>query len=303
VKGGIDVVLSRREFLASSAALLAGEKAERTPVVDAHVHCFAGAKDRDFPYHTDAPYKPPEAATPKALLEAMDGAGVDYTVIVHPEPYQDDHSYLEHCLKQDRKRLKGTCLFFAAREDSPKRLAALAKRCSLVALRVHAYAPERQPPFGKPELKALWKQAADLGLAVQIHFEPRYAPGFEPYLKEFNKTTVIIDHLGRPFQGTPKEHKVVLDWAGRYKNAVMKVSALPEPEKYPHRKIAPVVKGITQAYGADRLIYGGGWGAGVSAKAYRAERERVAGYLAHLSAAERAAVLGGNAAKLFGFGP
>jgi len=296
------MTLSRREFVgASVAALLADDKPKRVPVVDAHVHCFAGSKDKDFPYHKDAPYKPAEAATPKALLEAMDGAGVDHAIIVHPEPYQDSHEYLEHCLKQDDKRLKGTCLFFASKEDAPKKLAALAKKCSVVALRVHAYAPERQPPFGKPELKALWKQAADLGLAVQIHFEPRYAPGFEPYVKEFAKTTVIIDHLGRPFQGTPKEHKVVLDWAGKYKNLIMKVSSLPEPEKYPHRKIAPVVAGVIEAFGWERLIYGGGWGAGVSAKAYKAERERIAGYLGRLSADERAAVLGGNAAKLFGF--
>lgn len=296
------MILSRREFVASSlAAMLADEKPKPVPVVDAHVHCFAGAKDKDYPYHKDAPDKPAEAATPKALLEAMDGAGVDHAIIVHPEPYQDDHSYLEHCLKQDKKRLKGTCLFFATKQDAPKKLSELAKKCpGIVALRVHAYAPERQPPFGKPELKALWKQAADLGLAVQIHFEPRYAAGFEQYVKDFPKTTVIIDHLGRPFQGTPKEHKVVIDWA-EYKNVVMKISSLPEAEKYPHRKIAPVVKSLSDAYGYERLIYGGGWSTGVSGKTYRAERERIAGYLAHLSADERAAVLGGNATKLFGF--
>jgi predicted TIM-barrel fold metal-dependent hydrolase len=295
-------MLSRREFVASPlAALLPDEKAKRVPVVDTHVHCFAGAKDRDFPYHKDAPYRPAETATPKALLEAMDGAGVDHAVIVHPEPYQDDHRYLEHCLKVGGKRLKGTCLFFADRPDATKKLRELAKKVSLVALRIHAYAPERQPPFGKPGMKALWKAAAELGLAVQLHFEPRYAPGFEAYIKDFAKTTVIIDHLGRPMQGTPKEHAVVVGWA-KYMNVVVKLSALPEPERYPHRKIAPVVRQLTAAFGAARLIYGGGWGAGVTAKAYRAERERIAGYLAHLKASERAAILGGNAARLMGLG-
>src|SRR5262249_13812783 len=150
--------LTRREFVgASLAALLAADRGKRVPVVDAHVHCFAGDKDKDFPYHKNAPYKPAEAATPKALLEAMDDAGVAHAAIGHPEPYQHDHAYLEHCLKQDDKRLKGTCLFFATDEDAPKKLAALAKKCAVVALRVHAYAPERQPPFGKPEMKALWK--------------------------------------------------------------------------------------------------------------------------------------------------
>jgi predicted TIM-barrel fold metal-dependent hydrolase len=295
---------TRREFLCAGAALgvagLAAEPKDRTPVVDTHVHCFAGKEDRRFPYHPKAPYRP-DAATPRDLLRAMAGAGVDYAVIVHPEPYQDDHRYLEYCLKQDPKRLKGTCLFFAGRPGSPARMKELARRCAVVALRIHAYAPERLPPFGKPELKALWKQAADLGLGVQLHFEPRYAGGFEPLIKEFAKTTVILDHLGRPFQGTPKEHAAVLAWA-RYKNTVMKVSAVPEPEKYPHRKVGPVLKRVTEAFGADRLIYGGGFGAGVTAKAYRAERERIAGYLAHLTAAERAKVLGGNAAKLFRFG-
>src|SRR5262245_36927180 len=161
------------------------EKPKAAPVVDTHVHCFAGRKDRDFPYHKDAPYRPAEAATPKALLEAMTGAGVDHAVIVHPEPYQDDHSYLEHCLKQDKQRLKGTCLFFADKADAVKKMGELAKKVSLVSLRIHAYAPERQPPFGKAALKALWKAAADLGLAVQLHFEPRYAAGFEAYIKDF----------------------------------------------------------------------------------------------------------------------
>ncbi|QXD26297.1 amidohydrolase family protein [Opitutia bacterium ISCC 51] len=54
--------------------------------------------------------------------------------------------------------------------------------------------------FDKPELRKLWQMASDHGLAVQIHMEPRYAPGFEPLIKEFKETRVIIDHLGRPFQ-------------------------------------------------------------------------------------------------------
>ena len=40
---------------------------------------------------------------------------MDYAVVVHPEPYQDDHRYLEHCLDVGRGKLKGTCLFFADR--------------------------------------------------------------------------------------------------------------------------------------------------------------------------------------------
>jgi len=72
------------------------------------------------------------------LIECMDGAGVDYSIVIHPEPYQDDHRYLLYCLEVGRKRLKGTCLFFATDEDAPARMKKLAGQCDLVAARIHA---------------------------------------------------------------------------------------------------------------------------------------------------------------------
>ena len=296
---------TRRRFLEAAAvapALLtaAAARQPRVPVVDTHLHCFAGKDDKRFPYHARAPYRPEPPATPEHLLKCMDGAGVDFAIVVHPEPYQDDHRYLEHCLQVGKGRLKGTALVFADRPDSVAQLPGLARKLALVTVRVHAYAPERLPPFGKPELRDLWKSTAALGLAVQLHFEPRYAPGFEPLIQEFKDTTVILDHLGRPFQGTPKEHAVVVGWS-RFKNTVMKLSAIPSPRDYPHRDVGPVIRRLADAYGADRLIYGGGFGAEATPASYRAARERTRSYVAHLSAADQAKVLGGTAARLFRF--
>jgi predicted TIM-barrel fold metal-dependent hydrolase len=312
VKGAaVTSQLSRRRFLRRSAMaavlsssidkLIAAPK-ERTPVIDTHLHCFAGTGDERFPYHEQAPYRPEQAATPERLLECMNGAGVDDAIVVHPEPYQDDHRYLEHCLSVGAGRLKGTCLFFADRSGSIARMSELVRKHEgrIVAARVHAYAPERLPPFGTPELRTLWKAAADLGLAVQLHFEPRYAPGFEPLIREFAKTTVIIDHLGRPFQGTPAEYEVVIGWS-RLPNTIMKIAAVPARAQYPHRDIAPVIRRLTGAYGAERMIYGGGFGADATPESYRRYREQIAEYLAHLSEAERRMIFGGTAARLFGF--
>jgi len=292
--------VNRRAFLASSAALAAGALGaqERTPVVDGHVHCFAGTADPRFPYHAQAPYRPEAPATPEHLLRLMDEAGVDHAVVVHPEPYQDDHRYLAHCLEVGRGRLKGTVLFFADRPGWEAALKEAAKTLPVVAARVHAYAPDRLPPFGKPELRALWKSAVDLGLAVQIHFEPRYAAGFEPYLDEF-RSTVIVDHLGRPLQGTPEEHERVVRWAEKYPHTVMKLSQFAPTTSYPHRDITPIVRRLADAYGADRMVYGGGYDAGATAESYRATRERARALVAHLSPADQAKVLGGTARRLF----
>jgi len=304
--------LTRRRFIGANVGLIAATAMarpthivaddKRVPVVDTHLHCFAGSDDGRFPYHRDAPYRPEKPATPEHLLDCMKQGGVDFAVVVHPEPYQDDHRYLSHCLAVGDGKLKGTCLLFAGRPDTATRMAALVKQHpkQIVAARIHAYAPDRLPPFCKPELRDLWKAVTDLGLAIQLHFEPRYAPGFEPLIQEFSSAKVIIDHLGRPFQGTPDEHAVVVRWS-RFKNTVMKISSLPDSRTYPLREVAPVVKSLAAAFGPDRLIYGGGFSETATGDSYRVYRDRVQTILSDLSASDQAKVLGGTAAKLFGF--
>jgi len=299
----------RRQFLIAAAAApwathfaapIANTADQRPTLVDAHLHCFAGKDDSRFPYHERAAYRPDESATPEHLLKCMDGAGVGYAIVVHPEPYQDDHRYLEHCLYVGGKRLKGTLLLFSDRPGSVEKLPDLVKRLSVVSARIHAYAPDRLPPFGRPELRNYWKQATELGLAIQLHFEPRWAPGFEPLIKEFRDARVIIDHMGRPLQGTPEEHAVVVRWS-KFPNTIMKLSSLPPATTYPHRDIRPVIKQLTEAYGADRMIYGGGFDAKTTPDSYRAAFDRTRSFLDHLPPVDQAKILGGNAVRLFGF--
>jgi len=299
--------MNRRTFLSSVAsttsalASLAGAaEPARMPVVDTHTHCFAGAADARFPYHPRGTYRPEKPTSPELLLKLMDGAGVDFAIVVHPEPYQDDHRYLEHCLAVGKGRLKGTLLVFADRPGSMDQLPGLAKRLPVATARIHAYQNDRLPPFGKPELRRLWQLAAEHGLALQLHFEPRHAPGFEPLIREFKQTPVIVDHLGRPFQGTAAEHERVLRWAD-FPNVVMKLSSLPAKEAKEAAELPALFRKLANAYGAGRLIYGGGFDDNASPASYRAERERTAALLDFLPPADQAKVLGGNAAKLFKF--
>src|SRR5256885_3326056 len=103
-------------------------QAGRVPRVDVHLHCFAGKNDPQFPYHERAPYKPDQAATPEHLLRSMQETGVDYAIVVHPEPYHDDHRYLEHCLQLGKGKLKGTLLLFADREGSLEKMPELCRK-------------------------------------------------------------------------------------------------------------------------------------------------------------------------------
>ncbi len=301
-------LLSRRSFaklsflplLVPHDQLLADTK--KPSVVDTHVHCFAGNKSKEFPYHIDGPYQPDAITSPQILLGQMNKAGVDFAVIVHPEPYQDDHRYLEYCLSIGKKQLKGTCLFFANKDDSIRLMSELVKRNpkKIVALRFHAYNKDKLPPFEKPELRNLWKAAAELGLNIQLHFEPRFAAGFEPLITEFSKTKVIIDHMGRHFDGTPQENKRVLGWS-KFENTIMKVSSLPDPKMFPDRDAGKVIKELVTRFTPMRLIYGGGFDEKSNGDSYRAYRETTKSYFAGLSEKEQAMILGTNAQRLFKF--
>ena len=129
---------------------------------------------------------------------------------MHPEPYQDDHRYLEHCLQVGKDKLKGTLLLFADREGSLEKMPELCRKLSVVSVAgACLLARTGCRRLGSPRCAGCGRWRAITDWQCSCTFEPRYAPGFEPLIREFTKTKVIIDHMGRPFQGTPDEHAVV----------------------------------------------------------------------------------------------
>ena len=304
------LALNRRQALttlaASFAAAISAKQShashQQSLVIDTHLHCFAGAQDSQFPYHSQAPYKPPRPAPPERLLQLMDAAGVDRAIVVHPEPYQDEHRYLEHCLDVGSGKLKGTCLFFADRPASLSSLRPFLKSQGdrIVAARLHAYAPDRLPPWSTPELDQLWRIATESNIAMQLHFEPRYAKLLDPYIRRYKETRIIIDHLGRPMQGTPEEYETVLSWSER-PNTFMKFASLPDQNKYPHRDPSAIMNKLVQLWGPDRIIYGGGFSSEATPESYKAYREQIPAMLPELSDSDIAKIYGQTAAKLFDF--
>ena len=207
---------------ALGAATLRGARPKGV-LVDSHVHLFDPAK---FPYHPQATYQPPPEPL-EAYLKFAAEAKIDHTIIVHPEPYQDDHRYLEYCFEHEPSRgfFKGTCLFDPVAPETPARMQTLAKKLPnrIVALRIHEVAPAPEPPstsgpiknrdMRSPAMKDTWKMAQSLGMAIQMHFIPRFAPQIRELASQFRDTPVILDHLARANAGTPAEYDQVLELA------------------------------------------------------------------------------------------
>jgi predicted TIM-barrel fold metal-dependent hydrolase len=81
----------------------------------------------------------------------------------------------------------------------------------------------------------------------------------------------------------------------------MKLSSFASQTMYPHRDIAPIIRQLTDAWGADRMIYGGGFNDATTGDSYRQAFEKARGYLTHLSSADQEKILGRTAARLFKF--
>jgi predicted TIM-barrel fold metal-dependent hydrolase len=289
---------TRRETLLGLAAS-AGTLLAATPAtIETHVHLFDPQR---APYAPDAPYKPP-AYTLEDHEKLVEAAGLAHSIIVHPEPYQDDHRYLEYCFAHEPRPgyFKGTCLFDPLREDTPRRMRALVERWPrrIVALRIHEMSttpetagPIRNRDMKDPRMLACWQAAASVGVAVQMHFIPAQASNIRALAAKVPDTTVILDHMGRPGQGTEKEYQEVLKLA-ELPRVILKYSNWAE---YPG-DMGRLTRRLYDTFGPERMI----WGTlGNTPEEYRKQAARFEELLAFTPAADRARIRGGNAQRLF----
>jgi len=261
-----------RAALAMAAAAIGAKgqvKRPKGPIVESHIHLFASDQKR-FPYHANAPYKPAPIPVDEYVRFARE-AGIDRAVIVHPEPYQNDHRYLEYCFQREPSPMffKGTCLFDPIAPDTPDRISTIVglNPGRIVALRIHEMRKRGEPPLisgaihdrdlADPHMKATWRRVGELDLAIQMHFVPWFAPAIGELAGQFPNIPVILDHLGREGMGTPQDATNVLK-LGKLPRSYLKFSGVEysSKEKFPYRDVKPWIRRAYDAFGPDRIIWG-----------------------------------------------
>jgi predicted TIM-barrel fold metal-dependent hydrolase len=302
-------MLTRRQVLGASLAAFPALGATRPEgtLVDTHVHLFDPQR---FPYAPTGTYQPPPQPL-EAYVKFAAEARIDHTVIVHPEPYQDDHRYLEYCFAHEPSPgfFKGTCLFDPIAPNTPARMEALAKKHPgrIVALRIHEMhkpgTPSSNAPAIKdrdmhdPGMKVTWRKVQSLGMGIQMHFLPYYAPQIGELAAQFPDVPVILDHLARAGQGTPEEYAGVLKLA-RYPKVYMKYSAIQysSKQKYPYADAKPLVRQAYDAFGPERVLWGG---LGMNMQQFEEQARLFDLMFDYASESDRAKIRGLNALKLF----
>jgi predicted TIM-barrel fold metal-dependent hydrolase len=279
--------------------------------IETHIHLFAG--DPRFPYNSTS--YPPKREPVEEYVKFAQEAHIDHAVIVHPEPYQDDHRYLEYSFAHEPSPgfFKGTCLFDPIDPETPKRMQALVQRNPgrIVALRIHETHEAgtssttsgliRDRDLKNPQMAVTWRAAHELGLAIQVHCIPHYAVAIGELASKFPQTPVVIDHLARPGQGTPEEYEQVLKLA-LLPRVYMKYTttgvASASKQPFPHRDAKPLVKRVYQAFGPDKILWGE---LGVNTTEFQQAKQLLNLMLDSASLSERANIQRLNAKKLFGF--
>jgi len=281
--GAMGIRLQGLEWLSDTLGASPARAARPTGVlIESHIHMFSDDLTR-FPINKLS-YKPnpaPVEAYVKFALEAQ----IDHTVMVQPEPYQDDHSYLEYCFTKEPSKgfFKATCLFDPIDPATPKRLKDLIQRNPgrIVGMRIHELHPAGTPSttagairdrdLRDPQMEVTWRAAHDLGIGILLQLIPHYASQVGELAKKFPSMPVVLDHLARPGQGTAEEYEEVLK-LGSLPNVYMKftttgVQSAATPaatpiagrgpsEAYPFPSVKPLIKKVYSAYGPDKIIWG-----------------------------------------------
>jgi predicted TIM-barrel fold metal-dependent hydrolase len=148
-------------------------------------------------------------------------------------------------------------------------------------------------------MKTAWRKARSLGLAIQMHFIPYYAPQIGELAAEFRDVPVILDHLARSSQGSPAEYEEVLKLA-KLPRVYMKYSGVSysSKQKYPYPDAKPIVRQCFDAFGPDRMIWGG---LGHSIEQFNQAVALFDAMFDFASESDRAKIRGLNAMKLFRF--
>lgn len=265
-------------------------------IVEWNRHMFSTDHER-YPFHPRRLYTP-EADWQKPdplghYLAEMEELGIDYGVLVHPEPYGDDHSMVLDCLEREPDRFLGTSLFFPRDEDAPAKLKALVRRQPrIISTRFHTpgYTDHYLSSFQEDGVKALWKTAGDLGLIVELHLAPGFGKETAAMIREFPDFTILLDHLAEPGMGNAVDYVDILRLA-EHDNVYMKLSGMGHVSSQPplYEDLKPFTRTVVEAFGPDRLVWGGGAPAIVDV------------HMADYSAADRAKVKGENLFNLLPF--
>ncbi|TIC79340.1 amidohydrolase family protein [Nocardioides sp. GY 10127] len=295
------------------------------PVVDAHLHVWDLARD-GYPWLTPD-LGPLHRTHVVGEVEAdLDALGIDAVVLVQAEDSEDETDHLL-AVADASDRVAGVVGWLdlaspgetadgLARRLEAGRLApctdAVAREVSggserrsrgrLVGVR-HLVHDDPRPDFLllPPVLESL-ALLADLGLPLDVPDAfPRHLEQVAAVAAQVPGLTVVVDHLAKPPRGEDRGTWLAqLAAAARHPGVVAKVSGLADAvDPYDAAGLRPLWETALELFGPDRLLWGSDWPMDTARRGYAESCAPLLALADELAPAERAAVLGGTAARVY----
>lgn len=276
------------------------------PIIDAQVHAY----ERDHPGRPWAAALPgPPEVSGDDMVSAMDAVGVDGAILVSPATmYRFDSSYAEQVQAAHPGRFGLITPVDTGDPAVGDRVAEWAKTDGAVAIRIMLVDDVTQDP-DDPNLKRILEAAARHDLPVNILCWERLEQAAALAAKAPN-TRIVIDHLGllQPFAPPPPAEPFaaltkVLGLA-LYDNLVIKITGACtlSHAPYPYDDLWEPLGRMFDAFGIDRCLWGTDWTRAVALLSYEQGVEPFR-LTDKLSEGDRAALMGGNAERVYGWSP
>ncbi|MEI8146098.1 MAG: amidohydrolase family protein [Alphaproteobacteria bacterium] len=290
---------SRRAVLGGALALGAVGPAlaqARVLAIDTHAHVFK----RGLPLAPGARYTSDYDATPADYVAQLDANGMTHGVLVQISFLGTDNSYILEAIKGSHGRFKGIAVVDPT--ISPADLKAL-DAAGIVGARLNLVG-RPIPDFTAGPWPAHLAALAALGWQVEVHREAKDLPGIVTPLLAAG-LTVVVDHFGRYdgaqgvndpgfryLLGQGVTRRLWVKVSAAYRNGANGAGEAAALQAYPL---------LRDALGLDRLLFGSDWPNTAHEQLANFANQKAFFERMVTSPAERAQILGANAASLFRF--
>lgn len=268
--------------------------------VDAHVHVWRAAEGATPNVST---LMSPQTEIPIDLLaETLDDHGVDRAVLVQPVFRGEDNSYVADCAAMEPARFAAVCVVDPRVEGAADRLAYWVRERGCKGLRLRPRVDAEAAIFSDPASFPLWESATRLDIVVSVLASTEHLPAVDALADRFPTVPIVIDHFAHPHV----ERAVRLSWQAlmqlaKHQQVHVKTSGYYyfSSERHPYRDCWPLLRAVYDAFGPQRMIWGSDFPHVLLSTGYARSLRFVDQSLDWLSDADREAILGGNALRLY----
>jgi predicted TIM-barrel fold metal-dependent hydrolase len=309
--------MHRREFLAAGAAAaalptVAKDSPKMLPVIDTHQHLWDLSRVKlgwlKKGSALDASYTPKEYAAATDGLNVVKAVYMEVDVV--PEDKQKEVDYVVALCESGKTPTCAGVLGGVITSDGFAKYAAQFKGSKYVKGIRQVMQSDSTPPGTclKPEVVKNVRLLGELGLSFDLCVRPKELPDFIKLVDECPDTRFILDHCGNPQAKWTNDEwdgwrKNMAEMAKR-KHVVCKVSGFVvngwEKGKWKPDDLAPAVNGTIDAFGWDRVMFGGDWPVVLNAGSYKDWLTALRAIIADRPEADQKKLLHDNAAKVYG---